>query len=641
MWATTASLLRNTRRSPRQIPVLYVLLVVNTAALAYTHFGSAPILLSVYIPGLLCGICALRLTLWLFRTARSHTATEARSQMRKTVVLSGILGLSFGSWAISLYGYGDAYQQSHIAYFMSIAGISCVFCLMSLPPAALITTGAVFCLLIAKFIFTGVPVFVAMSVSVFIVSFAFVQVTRLYFDNFANLVKLSEVMESKQKETEQLNQANIKHAFEDQLTGLANRRKFFDALDAELDRRRGAVPPVVGLVDLDGFKPINDVFGHAAGDAVLIETAKRFRAILPDDATIARLGGDEFGFILPMRTVRTDAESIGLAICHALKDHFVTPAGMAKLSGSCGMTVSNDVTATSHKLLEQADFALYQAKERQHGGVEIFSDRHVQLLEKRTSIERELQVADLREELYIELQPIVCLRDGTSTRFEALGRWHNATLGTVSPGDFIPIAERCGLINDVSLILLRKSLDALLMLPVECKLSFNLSARDICNHVDALKVLSLVERSGVAPSRLEFEITETALLSNFETAGKMISLFRAAGIKIALDDFGTGYSSLSHIHSLSFDKVKIDRSFVQRMTADQRSRNIVKTVVDLCANMQIDCVAEGVETEETAQELVKIGCAMAQGYHFSRPLSIALAVAHAEQGSARLSRLSA
>jgi diguanylate cyclase (GGDEF)-like protein len=610
----------------RQIPVLYVLLIVNAAALSYTHHASAPALLSLYIPGALCGICLFRLIAWLLRTRSVPDAAFAVAKMRKTVVLAAILAVAFGAWAVSLYPYGDAYQQSHIAYFLSIAGISCIFCLMSLPPAALITTGLVFTILIANFISTGIPVFMAMSVSVFLVSFAFVRVIHSYFDNFSGLIQSTSELEQRQVETERLNIQTIRHANEDQLTGLANRRKFFDTLHQTLEANRGSRPPVIGLIDLDGFKPVNDVFGHAAGDHVLIEVAKRFRTILDKDCTIARMGGDEFGFLLPSHCSPQQALDIGNTLCAALKEHFVTPWGVAKLSGTCGIALNDDRFVKAHTLLEQADFALYEAKSRQTGGVEIFSDRHVRLLHERNAIERELQVADIRNELYLQFQPILSLKTDRIIGFEALGRWNNRTLGEIAPGAFIPVAERCGLINDVTLILLGKAIESLAEIPDHCRVSFNLSARDICNHVDALKVLSLVERSGVDPTRLEFEITETALLSNFDTAARMINLYRAAGIAISLDDFGTGYSSLSHVHRLDFDKIKIDRSFVQQMSADRRSRNIVKSVIDLADNMAISCVAEGVETPEIAQALVQMGCGFAQGYHFARPMPLAEAL---------------
>ncbi len=605
----------------RQIPILYILLMVNAAALAWTHHGSAPQWQTLYVPGFLSLICIVRLAKWHLRRNDRPTPEQAVRKMRGTVILAGLFSICFGFWGVSLYPFGDAYQQSHIAFFLSISAISCVFCLMNLPPAALVTAGSVFFILIGNFMFSGQPVFTAISISVCFISLAFIHVTHSNFDNFVSIVRISDILEQKQKETEQLGVLNAKHALEDQLTGLDNRRSFFEKIDQVMKTAAGGKPPVIGLIDLDGFKPVNDVFGHAAGDSVLVETARRFRKILQPGTTIARIGGDEFGFILPSELDADEASTIANALCLALKDHYETPAGIARLSGSCGIVVSQERHVTAASLIEQADFALYQAKSKQNGGVEIFSEQHTQLLHERTSIERELRIGDLRQEFYLAFQPIVDLKTGEVVSFEALGRWHNATLGEISPAAFVPIAERCGLINDVSLILLRKAIDALDELPLDCRISFNLSARDICNHIDALKILSLVERSGVATNRLEFEITETALLSNFETAERMISLFRAAGIKVALDDFGTGYSSLSHVHRLAFDKLKIDRSFVQQMENDVRCRNIVKSVVDLSANLGIDCVAEGVESGAIAAQLKAIGCSYGQGYHFDRPLS--------------------
>ncbi|OCJ17613.1 diguanylate cyclase [Rhizobium sp. AC44/96] len=611
-----------------QIPILYVLLIINVLAVAITHIGTAPVWLSLYVPIGLSVTCLLRLCWWEIHGRDEVTAERAMTLMRITVVAAAVLTCAFGAWAVALYQYGNAYQQGQIAYFLVVTGISSVFCLMHLPLAAALTTVITFGTMIVTFMFSGNPVFVATATSGAFLVVPFLRVINSYYQNFVRLVRLTEELQKKQAEAQELNLVNSRNALHDQLTGLANRRSFFLSLEERL-RAGSDAPPVLGIIDLDGFKPVNDVFGHAAGDLVLKETARRFMALIGDDGVVARLGGDEFGIIFPDDLAVSTIADVAHALCSAVREPFEIPDGSVRVSGSCGIVQLASGDHTAEELYEKADFALYQVKSKHNGGVEFFSPEHETILSQRHMIELELQAGNFADELSLEYQPIIELKTGIVVGYEALARWDSARFGRISPAAFIPAAERTALIGRMTRVLLGQALDALSAMPSRLRLSFNLSARDICDHETAMTLLAMIHRSGVDARRIEFEITETALLSDFATADRVVSLFRAAGVTIALDDFGTGYSSLSHVHRLAFDKLKIDKSFVMNLDRDTRCLNITRSVANLCQNLGIASVAEGVESGEVAEGLRAMGVRLAQGYYFSRPLPLSAAIDYA------------
>jgi diguanylate cyclase (GGDEF)-like protein len=606
----------------QQIPILYILLVINALAVAITHIHTAPFWLALDIPVALSIVCVFRIIWWQTHGKGMVDAEQAYRVMRRTIVVSGILTIGFGGWAIALYQYGNAYQQGQIAYFLVVTGISCIFCLMHLPAAAVVTTVITFSTMVVVFMFSGNPVFQATAASVIFLTYPFLRVISSYFQNFAGLVQLAEELEVKQREAEELNLVNSRNALHDQLTGLANRRSFFRELQRLLEGHPDA-PPVVGLVDLDGFKPVNDVFGHAAGDQVLKETAARFLAMVGDEGIVARLGGDEFGVIFPRHMSREKISDLGHGLCAALRQAYEVPGGSIRVSGSCGIVYPEGPGHTAEELYEKADLALYQVKNKRNGGVEFFSDDLETILKRRHLIELELQGDDFAKELSLEYQPIIDLASGRVVGLEALARWNSARFGSITPDAFIPAAERTAVIGKMTRILFAQALEALPVIPMPIRVSFNLSARDICDQETSMALLAMIQRVGIDPRRIEFEITETALLSDFDTASETIGMLRAAGITIALDDFGTGFSSLSHIHRLEFDKIKIDKSFVMQFERDVRCMNITRSVADLCHNLGIASVAEGVESAEIAEALHRSGVRLAQGYHFSRPMPLA------------------
>ncbi len=407
----------------------------------------------------------------------------------------------------------------------------------------------------------------------------------------------------------------------DALTSLPNRRSFFQQMDIHLASAEADEPFDLALIDLDGFKPINDIYGHSVGDALLIEVAARLRETCGSDGFPARMGGDEFAIILPGRRSEIALQAFGNVLCEALRDPYVLGSVSAIISGSVGFVRCLSGGQTSSQLLERADYALYFAKQNLRGAPVIFNDKHETEMRDFSVVDQTLRSSDLDRELSIVFQPQIDVLENRTVSFEALARWDSARLGAVRPDIFIKAAERSGLITRITLLLLEKALVEVAKWPLDTRVSFNLSARDLRSGISISNISKAVHASGIDPHRIEFEITETAMLTDFEQACEALSKLKALGCRIAVDDFGSGYSSFSYIHRLPIDKIKIDRSFVVQLVKHGSALKIIKTIIDLCRNLNLDCVIEGVETEAEMAKLSQVKARYIQGYLFARPMA--------------------
>lgn len=596
----------------RQVPVLYVILSISAVALATSHWSVAPLALTLIVPGVLVVLCAVRLVIWTRRQDRAYEVEAARKALRTANVIGPVIGLCFLAWAIALFDHGDPYQKAHVIFFCGFTVVSCIFCQLHVLTAALGVTASIIPPLTLFLVTRGEPTLTAIGVTLAGVSAAMVRMLFVHSKSFREMIAW-------QVETKRLSDENRRLANLDSLTALPNRRRFFARLDEIIGDEAASGRFVIGVIDLDGFKPINDLYGHVAGDQVLIEVGARLELIAGDKAFICRLGGDEFAMILEGDVDDDEALALGDRICEALQVPFVLPGLAAKISASVGLVSSRQGGGSAQLLYERADYALYHAKQNQRGRAVMFSEEHETAIRRFGLIEQNLLGADLDAELSLVFQPIVCVATGRVTMFEALARWVSPEIGPVSPAEFVPIAERSELVNRMTQILFRKALATAALLPDGVPISFNLSARDL-QPEPMTQMLAMIRRSGVAPSRIVFEITETAAMRDIALAERSLSLLRGLGASIALDDFGAGYSSLSHVRRLPLDKLKVDRDFIIDIETDDRAKGVMKSVIDLCRNLRLECVAEGVETERQRDVLLGLGCATMQGYLFSRPI---------------------
>jgi diguanylate cyclase (GGDEF)-like protein len=609
----------------RQLPLLYLILVVNSVAVAITHLKSAPALLSEYIPLTLCLACIIRLMVWVRRRKliAGLSDREIAGRLRTTIRLIALLGVLFTTWGLLLYPYGGPYAQVHVAYYMSITVIGCIFCLMHMRNAALLLAVIVLVPFTLFFLLTDNTVLIAISINALLVSIAMVMVLLTYYRDFANLVGSQSALKRKQTELQALSDENFRLANSDSLTGLPNRRHFFALLADRFNHRElEAERFAVGVIDLDGFKQINDLHGHRMGDRLLEEVGRRLQTCSDERVSLARLGGDEFGLLVQDVSDSQELHRIGTSICEVLRRPYDLPGATARISASLGFAVFPEAGITPEHLFERADYALYFAKEHRRGATTVFSQQHEDSIREVSEVEQALHQADLESEMTLHFQPIFDAISNKIVSYEALARWNSPVLGNVSPALFVSVAERSDLIHQLTAVLLRKTLKLMVEAYPHVRICFNLSARDIASLEAVRDIKAIVTQSGVDASRLTFEVTETAVIKNFDNAHQALSDLKALGAQISLDDFGTGYSSLHCIHQLPLNNVKVDRSFIGKIDVDGAAQGIVRSIVDLCRNLQVTCVIEGVESAEQVAVLLRLGCKIMQGFFFGRPSAV-------------------
>jgi diguanylate cyclase len=409
-------------------------------------------------------------------------------------------------------------------------------------------------------------------------------------------------------------------ALHDELTGLPNRRRFGEALAERCAALADGGPPFALLiVDLDRFKAVNDTLGHPAGDVVLRRAAERLAiAAQGRGALLARIGGDEFAILVDRPH---EVEILARNVVELLCRPFLVGGNVADIGASIGIARAPADGTTPEGLNQNADLALYGAKAKGRNGYAIFEPAMAEETLLRRSLETDLRRAVAKEEFEVVYQPLVDARSGAFTGAEALVRWRHPTRGVISPVTFIPLAEELGLVGRIGDFVLRRACEDAATWPEHLGVSVNLAAAQIVHPRLQRTVTEALSAAGLAPSRLEIEITETTLLSNDALVTAALLRLSATGIRIALDDFGTGYSSLSYLHRFPIHRIKIDRSFVQRLPEDQGSASIVRAIALLGHSLGMTVTAEGVETEAQRDWVAAQGCDRLQGFYFSRPVS--------------------
>jgi len=601
------------RAYSRQMPMMYLILTASTWGLALSHVTLAPWWLTLMWPSVLTVLSIVRVVHWWRKREVVFDTAAATKAMRVTYIAAVIITIAFAGWAFALYPYGDAYARSHVAFYLAIVMMACIFCLMYVRPAAFTVAAMVNFPFIGFFLFTGQPTFIAIAITVAFASVGMMLVVLTNHRTFEHMV-LS------QQRSNSLSQENLRLANVDSLTDLPNRRSFFANLTEKVARHEGTDTKIVaGLLDLDGFKPVNDTYGHAVGDALLRQIALRLRDGVGPEVEVFRLGGDEFALIFVTDDVG-DALEQAYDLCAALRQPFKLATCTARISSTVGLAVYPDMAGSAEDLFERADYAMYRAKRGAgRGEAWLFSAEDEAEIRRSSIIEQALKVADLDQQLSLMFQPIVDVHSDQIVGFEALARWQSPELGQVSPAEFIPIAEQAGLITSLTTTLLSKALAVAAGWPERIRLSFNLSVFDISSPESLLRITSLIGKSGVSPARIEFEITETAMVSDFAAILAAVDTLKRIGVSISLDDFGTGYSSLRQVHQLPLDKLKIDRCFVSDIDTNEASQKIVKSLISLCNDLNLACVVEGVETRGELDAIRTLGGKLVQGYYYGTP----------------------
>ncbi|MEP7155945.1 MAG: EAL domain-containing protein [Betaproteobacteria bacterium] len=466
------------------------------------------------------------------------------------------------------------------------------------------------------------------------------------------LQQLNEQLEQRVRErTEELARANVKLKSEvedrmqaeaqarhlslhDVLTGLPNRRLLQDRLTHALAQaRREGWHLAVLFLDLDRFKNVNDTLGHAVGDEVLREMARRLVSVLRESDTVARVGGDEFVIVLSSAQVRTEIAPITAKLMEEMSQPCLIGDRELRMTPSIGVSVFPDDGDDPAKLLSFADAAMYQAKANGRRNVQFYAATMSAMLQARLELENDLHLALPRGELELYYQPRVDFATRKVMSYEALLRWNHPREGLIEPGAFIPIAEESGLIMSIGEWVIHEACRQMKRwreagFPVQ-SMSVNLSARQFSDIHLAERVAQALADSGMRAEQLELEITESILMANTEETMKLFAELKQLGVKLSIDDFGTGFSSLAYLKRFHVDNLKIDHSFVRDIGTDPDDAVIVRAIVNLAHSLQLRVIAEGVETREQLDFLAGCGCQEAQGFYFARPQPVAVVEARA------------
>jgi diguanylate cyclase (GGDEF)-like protein/PAS domain S-box-containing protein len=421
-------------------------------------------------------------------------------------------------------------------------------------------------------------------------------------------------------------EAQLRHqAFHDSLTGLSNRALFNDRVEHALGRRSGQSRPVVLLLDLDRFKLVNDSLGHAAGDEMLVEAARRLEDSVRLGDTVARLGGDEFAVLLEQGTLES-ARLQARRLLDALAAPMQIAGHQVTTSASVGLAVAAG-NVSAGELLRNADVAMYRAKGAGGGRMQVFETAMYATAARQMELTGSLRRAIQEEQFVLHYQPVVDASDGRVVSMEALTRWEHPALGLMSPVEFIPVAEESGVIVELGAWVLREACAAAARWPDDVgRVNVNLSGRQLADPDVVEHVRDALLSAQLPASRLTLEITESVLMQHSDANVRRLRTLKALGVTIAIDDFGTGYSSLSYLRTFPVQELKIDKSFVDAVADDADAASLVRTIIQLAHSLSLSTVAEGVETPAQYDALRELGCDRVQGFYVSRPQPLPQAI---------------
>jgi diguanylate cyclase (GGDEF)-like protein len=413
-------------------------------------------------------------------------------------------------------------------------------------------------------------------------------------------------------------------AYSDALTGLANRQRMQTVLTQTLSNTRSGFDPVaLLLLDLDRFKSVNDTLGHQAGDKLLRQVAERLTQAMGSFGLVGRLGGDEFQIIMTGGEVRSVAEHFASNIIDILSKPYLIDNLPVTIGCSVGIAYSPEHGNDSEALTRNADLALYRAKGDGRGVHRVFTAEMLVGARTRKQLEDDLRTALANDELHLAYQPVVSVSSGRIVGCEALLRWRHPQLGQISPADFIPVAEECGLIEALGEWVLRTAIRDATILPGNIRVALNVSPIQFGNPSFAAVVANALANHDIDPERIELEITEGVFLRDTDSSDMMFKALKGLGVRLVLDDFGTGYSALGYLKTAPFDKIKIDKSFVRgAINKGNRNAAIIQSIVMLANALGMETTAEGVEQQDEIELIRDLGCTHIQGFVYGLPLRL-------------------
>jgi diguanylate cyclase (GGDEF)-like protein len=605
----------------RQFPWVYGIFVVNLMAL---NFATVPTAYEGFSPtATFLAIIAVRLVYWVRLGDRPVPDEDLRRELIKSYFVASVVCGAFCVWVIFLYGRFGGQHPASVVIFASMTAVGVFYGLSGFPAAARAPIYFLSLPLALVLLTSGRPGQIAIGLAQAFLILLMLRMLRLQDQAFIRLVTTRFDIDTRRQAAVESEQSALEGqarfsaiANTDPLTGLLNRRGLLAALEADTDT---SMPWGLVILDLDGFKPINDTFGHAAGDQLLIEVGARLSAVLGPRECAARLGGDEFAIVCHSAS-RKNATALAIQVVNLLSEPYSIGSRTMSIS-SCAGVSWRTAGETIAELMREADLALYSAKKEGRGIVRTFSAQMQDDVQRKTKIEQALRLPGSMEAIDLAYQPIFNLDSMELRSFEALARWEHSELGWISPTEFIPLTEQISTIEKLSESLLRRAATAARSWPASVRLSFNLSPVQLSTVGSGARILGIIYSVGFPAERLQVEVTETALLADFETARTNLAALRRVGVSIVLDDFGAGYASIGYLREFNFDAIKLDGSLVTSITTVGPALPLLRGVLALCQAMGRQCIAEHIETDSQLRILRQLGCRYGQGFGLARPMN--------------------
>ena len=603
----------------RQVPIIYLLGFVNLSGMELSTAGRITFGLNLPTIIAVCGF--VRLFNWYcMGTQPSHEQMVRR--MQQTVWFAAAVCLTVCARCLYLLHVGDDASHMAVMLFGGLTAIGVAYGLTALPVAGRIPLLLIIIPLSLASILSGNSQFAWAAFGLVVVAVLTMKLVKLHSRHLEDVIRSRELISDQQVLAEHAHQEAVHAATTDFLTGLPNRRAFVAALEAEIEKEKHKDWFALALLDLNRFKAVNDMFGHEAGDRLLQKVANRLVRAAGTSGLVARLGGDEFGIFFPGVSQAARARAMGSEILRKVSRPLVIDGRQFDVSACCGLALSKPEDDRSpSRVMADADLALYQAKDGSPDDLIVFEHGMEAPRLRRLQIERALQTTGVEQNLSLVFQPIVDLRRNKVIALEALARWKDEELGSVTPSEFVPIAEQLGLIDRLNSHLLAMAFHETRKWADEIKLSFNLSAVELCTAGFAELILAQLVVAGLETSRLQVEVTETALLADFERARGNLRRLSKAGVTIVLDDFGAGYASIGYLRELRFDQIKLDGALVTAAQENADGKRLLRAVIGLCDLLGVSSVAEHVESEALLTLVTELGCTAGQGFWLQRPMS--------------------
>jgi diguanylate cyclase (GGDEF)-like protein len=533
----------------------------------------------------------------------------SRRTMHRLVRNALVLGTAWGIVPVAFFASASSGAQLVITCLCAGMLAGGAFAFATIPVAAIAFTAPIF--LGTAICLARSGDFVYLLVAILVIVYGSVLLRGVFVNSFTFTRRIIAQLEAERT------------VRQDALTHLPNRFAFNETLEAAMRRlAHSGEEFAVLLLDLDRFKEVNDKFGHPAGDDFLVQVATRLQRCTRAAEHVARIGGDEFALIMANLTRPEDAFEIAERFVAAFADPFLIEGCEIIGSTSVGIVLAPRDGNTPHDLLKHADIALYRAKKAGPNTICFFEASDDKSARERRTLQRDLEGAIERNELFLVYQPFLDIRENRITGFEALLRWQHPKRGLIPPSEFIPIAEETGLIHQIGEWVVQRASSALSNWPDDIRVAVNFSAAQFHNTGILQTVVQALAHAKVSPSRLEIEITESMLISKYGSASSILNSLLQLGVTVALDDFGTGFSSLTYLRKLPFSRIKIDQSFIRDMLAQPDCAAIVRSVIGLAQDLRIGVVAEGVETADQLEYLRQTNCDEVQGYLIGRPVSV-------------------